>query len=114
MALAALLWNPERVSTLVIDEPELNLHPAWLKVVAGWILDHRSADQVFVSTHSPDLLDGFTEAFREGALALFVCDGTGRSIRPADPSALDSFFQRRWELGDLYRVGEPVLGGWPW
>jgi predicted ATPase len=114
LALALLLWSPERVSTLMIDEPELNLHPAWLKVVAGWILDHRSADQIFISTHSPDLLDGFTEAFREGEVALFVCDGTGRGIRAADPRALDSFFQRRWELGDLYRVGEPVLGGWPW
>jgi predicted ATPase len=114
MALASLLWSPERVGTLVIDEPELNLHPAWLKVVAGWILDHRSADQVFVSTHSPDLLDGFTEAFRAGELALFVCGGEGQGIRAAEPRALDSFFQRRWELGDLYRVGEPALGGWPW
>jgi hypothetical protein len=22
--------------------------------------------------------------------------------------------QEGWELGDLYRVGDPSIGGWPW
>lgn len=113
LVLTLLLFTPEKASLLAIDEPELNLHPAWLRVVGRWMLTSTGADQVLASTHSPDLLDALTEGFRRGEVTLIVCDAkTGfRNVRPAD---LDAFFKDGWELGDLYRVGEPQLGGWPW
>ncbi|MEZ3463817.1 MAG: ATP-binding protein [Lachnospiraceae bacterium] len=46
---------------LAIDEPEMNLHPAWQKVVGNWIQTADTFYQCFISTHSPDFLDVFTE-----------------------------------------------------
>lgn len=112
--LALLLFSPELGSVLSIDEPELNLHPAWLKVIGRWAQRFTSAEQLFLSTHSPDLLDTFTEGFKSGQVALFVFGLGDKEVRRVQPSELESFFKDGWELGDLYRVGEPALGGWPW
>jgi hypothetical protein len=114
MILALVVSTPVRMSLLALDEPELNLHPAWLRILGKWIVECRSADQLIISTHSPDLLDAFTEAFREGAASLLVFSSPHRGVRRVEPGELDSFFKEGWELGDLYRVGEPKLGGWPW
>lgn len=113
-----LLTSPLKMDALSLDEPELNLHPAWLGGLARKILKAgNTSRQIFVSTHSPDLLDGFTEAFRDGSknLKIFVKGKSAgkyvfKSVKLAD---LESFFEEGWELGDLYRVGEPMLGGWP-
>lgn len=114
MILALLVSTPVHMTLLALDEPELNLHPAWLRILGQWLIECRSADQLMISTHSPDLLDAFTAAFREGAAALFVFGWPHRGVRRIEPKELDSFFKEGWELGDLYRVGEPKLGGWPW
>ena len=105
LALALLFFTPEKTSLLSIDEPELNLHPAWLRLLGKWMLGATGTSQVLTSTHSPDLLDSLTEGFRSGDVALIVCDAKKgfRNVRSAD---LDSFFREGWELGDLYRVGE--------
>lgn len=113
-----LLTSPLKMDALSLDEPELNLHPAWLGGLAGKILKAGSASrQIFVSTHSPDLLDGFTEAFRDGSkdLKIFVKgNSVGKyAFKSVNLADLESFFEEGWELGDLYRVGEPMLGGWP-
>lgn len=79
-----------------------------------WMQNSTSVQQIFLSTHSPDLLDQFTEGFRKGEVALFVCDlDAEESIHQVDPAKLELFFQNGYDLGDMYRVGEPRLGGWP-
>lgn len=115
MILAALVSTPQRMTLLSLDEPELNLHPSWLHVLGRWLLESRSAEQFIISTHSPDLLDSFTKAFREQPedVALFVFNWPQHGVQRVDPKELDAFFDEGWELGDLYRVGEPKLGGWP-
>ena len=104
----------KRHSLLAIDEPESNLHPAWQKVVGNWIQTTNSYEQCFVSTHSPDFLDVFTEEFKRGKVAVFVFDNGGtplvKKIKYGDIA--DELGE--WELGDLYRTSDPALGGWPW
>lgn len=115
MILALLLFTPEKYSLLSLDEPEINIHPAWLKVIAGWISNPKSAEQVFISTHSPDLLDGLTEKYRNGNVRLYAFNlKVTDSLEHIQPNSLESQFEEGWELGDLYRIGEPKLGGWPW
>lgn len=115
LVIALLLHTPERMSLLTIDEPELNLHPAWLRVIAEWIVRCTSADQVFISTHSPDLLDGLTEQFQKEGLGLFVTQlNQNETVKRITVDRLDEQLEEGWELGDLYRVGDPKLGGWPW
>lgn len=113
--IALLLFSPEQYSVLSLDEPELNLHPAWLRVVGRWMHRFTSSRQLFISTHSPDLLDTFTEGFRSGDVSVFVFSaGEGQSPQKLNPEILRERFEAGWELGDLYRVGEPLVGGWPW
>lgn len=91
---------------LTIDEPESNLHPAWLKVVGNWIQTTNSYEQCFVSTHSPDFLDVFTEEFKRGKVAVFVFDNGGTPL--VKKIKYDNIADElgEWELGDLYRTSE--------
>jgi len=59
LRLLALLWIlQESDSLLLLEEPELSLHPAIVRKLAGMIQKaaSRRKRQVLVSTHSPDLL----------------------------------------------------------
>lgn len=105
--------NPKR-SLLAIDEPETNLHPAWQKVVGNWIQTADTFEQCFVSTHSPDFLDVFTEEFKQGNVAVFVFDNNSDNLikKVLYEDIEDELGE--WELGDLYRTSDPALGGWPW
>ncbi len=113
LVLATLLFSPQKSSLLMLDEPELNLHPAWLKVVASWFQRATAPEQVILSTHSPDLLDAFTEGFKAGEIHLLV-SGVEGGVQRVTPGDLADKLDEGWELGDLYRVGAPELGGWPW
>lgn len=100
-------------SLLAIDEPEMNLHPAWQMLLADEILHCQGFKQCFISTHSPDFLDAFTSSFIEGTVAVFVFDPASRTkIRRLDRNELKDDL-KNWTLGDLYRVGDPMIGGWP-
>lgn len=102
--------NPRTL--LAIDEPETNLHPAWQKVVGNWIQTANTFSQCFISTHSPDFLDVFTEEFKRENVAVFVF-GSDESIKKIQyRDIVDELGE--WELGDLYRTNDPALGGWPW
>lgn len=101
------------ISMLAIDEPEMNLHPAWQKLLANEILRCQSFKQCFVSTHSPDFLDEFTSEFLSGEVSVFVFDPISRiPLRKLDREEMMSELEG-WTLGDLYRIGDPMIGGWP-
>lgn len=61
IALATLLLQPEELmpSVIVIDEPELGLHPEAIGSLVEMIKDASIHTQVLVATQSPELLDGF-------------------------------------------------------
>ena len=99
------------VKVIFIDEPELNLHPAWLYKLRKDFLD--SEKQLFIATHSSELLDAFTEDWQEGRVKVFVFEnGKIRELKPKEQ--LRSYLEEGYQLGDLYRSGEPSIGGWPW
>ena len=59
MALATLLMQPQPPKTIVIDEPELGLHPFAIAKLAGLIRQASEQSQIVVSTQSVSLVDGF-------------------------------------------------------
>jgi len=110
---AVILHSPVPPSLLVIDEPEMGIHPAWLPVLAEWIKAASERTQIIVSTHSPDLLDHFTD--RTEDVICFRFDGKSHfTPEHLSKEKLSAMFDEGWELGDLYRVGDPGVGGWPW
>lgn len=114
--LATLLFAPVPLGVLCLDEPELNLHPAWARVVAGWLARQTAWSQVHVATHSPELMDPLTALYAQGEVRLFVFQlrGEGFVLEPRAPEQLATLLDEGYLLGDLYRIGEPALGGWPW
>ena len=108
------LPQDDKQSVIAIDEPETNLHPAWQKVVGRWLQTSVMYKQCFISTHSPDFLDTFTELFKLNKVAVFVFNYNSKS--PIKKITYQSIKDELgdWELGDLYRTNDPSLGGWPW
>jgi len=62
MALATLLLQPPELlpNLLIIDEPELGLHPAAIGALAGMVQTASQHCQVILATQSPRLLDEFS------------------------------------------------------
>lgn len=107
------LSEQNAISLLAIDEPEMNLHPAWQKQLANEIVRGQGFKQCFISTHSPDFLDEFTEDFLNENVAVFVFDPSSKTaIRKLNQQELRGDLIE-WTLGDLYRIGDPAIGGWP-
>lgn len=104
----------EGLAMLAIDEPEMNIHPAWQQIIGRWIQRSDNFKQCFISTHSPDFLDVFTEGFKRGDVSVFVFDPREEHlVNKLDYKKMAEDLEE-WELGDLYRVNDPAIGGWPW
>jgi len=59
ICLATALLQPKPPTTIIIDEPELGLHPAAIVILAELIQSATSRTQVIVATQSPALIDQF-------------------------------------------------------
>ncbi|MCB0086734.1 MAG: AAA family ATPase [Caldilineaceae bacterium] len=115
---AIILNSPRLPSLIVIDEPELGIHVSWLPKLAAWIKNAARKTQVIVSTHSPDLLDHFTDQLdTDGNILVFELDTENHqhfNVNKLTKDTVIEWLEEGWQLGDLYRVGDPSVGGWPW
>ena len=108
IALATLFLQPEqyRPSVMIVDEPELGLHPYALGLLASLIRQASVTTQVIVSTQSSPLLDHFDP---EDVLVADRVDGGTKLTR------LESDRLKKWledySLGQLWEKNE--LGGAP-
>lgn len=59
ICLATALLQPDPPSTILIDEPELGLHPEAISILAELIKDASKRTQIIVATQSPNLLNEF-------------------------------------------------------
>lgn len=60
ICLATALLQPNPPSTLIIDEPELGLHPEAIRILAELIQNASKRTQLIIATQSPLLLDQFS------------------------------------------------------
>ena len=108
IALATLFLQPEvnRPSVILVDEPELGLHPYAITMLASLVKQASLKTQVIVSTQSPLLLDHFQP---EDVLVADRVDGGTQFVR------LESVNLATWlenySLGQLWEKNE--LGGRP-
>lgn len=108
IVLATLLLQPMqlRPSAILVDEPELGLHPFAIGMLASLIRQASVDTQVIVSTQSSLLLDHFEP---EDTMVAERMDG-GTSIKRLDPLRLASWLEE-YSLGQLWEKNE--LGGRP-
>ncbi|NHM04859.1 AAA family ATPase [Flavobacterium celericrescens] len=59
IALATLLMQPDMPEIIIIDEPELGLHPVAINTLAGLIKKASAKSQIIISTQSVNLVGNF-------------------------------------------------------
>jgi len=59
ICLATALLQPDPPSTIIIDEPELGLHPSAIAVLAELIQNSAKRTQIIIATQSPTFIDYF-------------------------------------------------------
>ena len=108
MALATLFLQPVeyRSSVILVDEPELGMHPYAITLLAALMKQASTEAQVIVSTQSSLLLDHFEP---EEVLVAERVDGATRFKR-LESSKLESWLES-YSLGQLWEKNE--LGGRP-
>jgi len=68
--ICASLFDSEENSTVIIDEPELSVHPALQKRLMDLFLEYSMTRQIIISTHSPYFVNW--EAIIDGAQLIHV------------------------------------------
>ncbi len=108
MALIALLQQPEAdlPDVLILDEPELGLHPYAIEVLAGLIRSAARHVQVIVATQSVSLIDRFEP---HDIVVVDRKDGE-TTLRRLEDTALESWLED-YTLSELWEKN--VLGGRP-
>ena len=108
MALATLFLQPAtlRPSVMLVDEPELGMHPFAITLLASLMKQASVETQVIVSTQSSLFLDNFEP---EDVLVADRVDG-GTQLTRLNPSDLKPWLEE-YSLGQLWEKNE--LGGRP-
>ena len=108
IALATLFLQPDtfRPSVILVDEPELGLHPYAITMLASLVKQASRETQVILSTQSPLLLDHFQPE------DVLVADReeSGTQFTRLDSSKLETWLEN-YSLGQLWEKNE--LGGRP-
>ncbi|HLO41438.1 MAG TPA: AAA family ATPase [Phycisphaerales bacterium] len=105
ICLATALLQPDPPATMVVDEPELGLHPEALAILAGLFRSASARMQIIIATQSPVLLSEFDVA---DVITVDQVDGSSRFQR-LDSNALRVWL-RDYSLGELWLKGN-VRGG---
>ncbi len=108
MALVTLLCLPaDRLpAVMLLDEPELGLHPAAVQVICGLIQGVSEYCQVFIATQDADMLNEFEPE------DVIVVSREGRSSRFERLSEHDlSAWENTYSLSDLWH--QNIIGGRP-
>jgi predicted ATPase len=105
ICLTTALLQPDPPSTIIIDEPELGLHPYAIEILAELILATSTKTQLIVSTQSPSLIDYF-----EPEDITVVNRKKGASVFQRLNKRELSAWLEDYSLGDLWRKSI-VTGG---
>ena len=99
IALATLLMQPEPPAVIIIDEPELGLHPFAIGKLAGMIQTASSESQIIIATQSPSLISHFKP---EDVIVVDKSESENQSIfKRLDSESLDIWLEE-YSLGDLW------------
>lgn len=108
ICLATVLMQPEELQpeTILIDEPELGLHPFAIHLLAAMLRSASMEKQIIISTQSADLLNEFQ------AENVIVADRTEgwTHLHRLDAASLESWVED-YSLGEMWQKN--LLGGRP-
>ncbi|RKH63719.1 DUF2813 domain-containing protein [Corallococcus interemptor] len=106
ICLATLLLQPELPPMIIIDEPELGLHPYAIQLLAGMVRNASQKSQLILSTQSVTLVNQFTP---EDLVIVDRQDRASTFHRPTEEEIAS--WLESYSLGELWEKN--VLGGRP-
>jgi predicted ATPase len=106
IALTTLLLQPEAPQVIIIDEPELGLHPFAINKLAGLIKKASANTQIIISTQSVNLVDNF-----EPEDIITVDRKDGQSVFNRQNSDMLKDWLTEYSISDLWNKN--VIGGRP-
>jgi predicted ATPase len=106
MALATLLLQPNLPKVIIIDEPELGLHPFAINKLAGLIKKASAQSQIIIATQSVNLIDNF-----EPEDIITVDRKENQSVFQRQSSETLKDWITEYSIGDLWNKN--VIGGRP-
>lgn len=106
ICLATLLLQPSPPSLILLDEPELGLHPYAIHILAEMLEAAAKRSQVLLATQSVTLLNQFNPA----DVLVAENEGGATTFKPLDEKALERWLAD-FSLGELWEKN--VLGGRP-
>jgi predicted ATPase len=108
MCLVALLLQPEDElpGLIIVDEPELGLHPYALEIIASQFQAAAMHSQVLISTQS----SAFLNHFEPGDIIVVEREGGQSTFRRPDAAALEAWLDE-YSLGEVWEKN--VIGGGP-
>ena len=108
VALVTLLLQPEQdlPDVLILDEPELGLHPYAINIVGGLIRALSTKIQIIVATQSMPLVD----CFEPEDIVVVEREGRISAFRRLDPDSLGGWLEE-YSLSELWEKN--VIGGRP-
>lgn len=107
ICLATLLMQPNPPATIIIDEPELGLHPVAINKLAALIRKASEKTQVILSTQSINLIDNFDPE----DIVVTDRDNYGSVFQRLKSDGLKTWLDE-YSLGDLW--GQNKLGAQPY
>jgi len=105
ICLATALLQPKPPSTIIIDEPELGLHPEAISLLAELIQGAAQRTQVIISTQSPALIDYFSI---DDIIVVNRKDGASTFERLKETDF--NVWLEEYSVGDLWRKNV-IVGG---
>lgn len=112
IALSVLLLQPRPPKLLLIDEPELGLHPFAIAVIADMIKFASRTTQLIISTQSIQLLNEFgPEPEENGSKILIVENRNGATTITTPTPEMLAGWMEEYSIGDLWQMN--ILGGNP-
>lgn len=110
ICLATLFLSPNELlpETIIVDEPELGLHPKAISLLGEIIKKASKEKQIIISTQSCELLDEFNVG------DIIVCDRNkdGSSVfKRLDEKELEEWLKEDYSLSDLWKKN--LFGGRP-
>lgn len=107
ICLATLLLQPHELqpATIIVDEPELGLHPYAITIFAEMVRQLSDEKQIIISTQSVEMLNEF------GVEDVIVVDRgeNGSEFKRLNKDELEVWLEEDYALGDLWKKN--ILGG---
>ena len=113
IALTTVLLQPNPPKTIIIDEPELGLHPSAINKLASMIKMASAKSQIIISTQSVNLVDQF-----EAEDIIVVDRNDGQStFKRLNKNELDNWINdynddNNYNMGELW--SKNIIGGMPY